>query len=44
MLLKSGYLKGAYIETINFGELDYASSEPIEITLTLKYDYVILQF
>ena len=37
-------LKGTYIETANFGELDYASSDPAEITLTLKYDYAILQF
>ena len=31
-------LKGTYIETANFGDLDYASSDPAEITLTLKYD------
>ena len=37
-------LKGAYIEMADFGELDYASSDPAEITLTLKYDYAILQF
>ena len=33
-------LKGAFIlKQLYFGDLDYASSEPIEITLTLKYDY-----
>jgi len=37
-------LKGTYIETANFGDLDYASSDPAEIQLTLKYDYAILQF
>jgi len=37
-------LVGAYIATANFGEMDYASSDPAEITLTLKYDYAILQF
>ena len=37
-------LKGTYIEQANFGDLDYASSDPAEITLTLKYDYAILQF
>ena len=37
-------LKGTYIENANFGELDYATSDPAEITLTLKYDYAILQF
>jgi len=37
-------LKGAFIQQANFGDLDYASSDPAEITLTLKYDYAILQF
>jgi len=37
-------LKGTYIETANFGDMDYATSDPAEITLTLKYDYAILQF
>ena len=37
-------LKGTYIESANFGDLDYASSDPAEIQLTLKYDYAILQF
>ena len=37
-------LKGTYIESANFGDLDYAVSDPSEIQLTLKYDYAILQF
>ena len=37
-------LKGAYIEAANFGAMDYATSDPVEIGLTLKYDYAILQF
>jgi hypothetical protein len=37
-------LKGAYIQTANFGDLDFAVSDPAEITLTLKYDYAVLQF
>ena len=37
-------LKGAYIQSADFGELDYASNDPAMITLTLKYDYAILQF
>ena len=37
-------LKGTYIEAANFGDLDYASTDPAEIELTLKYDYAILQF
>ena len=37
-------LKGTYIQTANFGEMDFANSEPVEIVCTLKYDYAILQF
>ena len=37
-------LKGAYIENANFGDMDFASSDAVEITLTLRYDYAILQF
>ncbi len=37
-------LKGAYIQTANFGDMDFASSDPVEISLTLRYDYAILKF
>tara|TARA_Y100001963_G_scaffold68717_1_gene95808 strand:- start:311 stop:799 length:489 start_codon:yes stop_codon:yes gene_type:complete len=37
-------LKGAYISDANFNDMDYASSEPLDIALTLTYDYAILQF
>ena len=37
-------LKGAYIQSANFGDMDFASSDPTEITLTLRYDYAILKF
>ena len=37
-------LKGCYIQDAQFGDMDFASSDPLEITLTLKYDYAILQF
>ena len=37
-------LKGTYIEAADFGAMDYATSAPVEIALTLKYDYAILQF
>ena len=43
-IVEEWVLKGTYIETANFGDLDYATSDPAEITLTLKYDYAILQF
>jgi hypothetical protein len=37
-------LKGAWIQAANFGELDFASSEAVDISVTLRYDYAILQF
>ena len=37
-------LKGALIEAANFGDLSFDSSDPTEISLTLRYDYAILQF
>ncbi len=37
-------LKGAMIQVANFGELAFETNEPAEITLTLRYDYAILQF
>jgi hypothetical protein len=37
-------LKGTYIQSANFGDLAFESSDPAEITLTLKYDYAILKF
>ena len=43
-IVEEWVLKGTYIENANFGDMDYATSDPAEITLTLKYDYAILQF
>jgi hypothetical protein len=37
-------LKGAWIKTANFGDLDFTSNDPVDITVTLRYDYAILQF
>ena len=37
-------LVGAYIQSANFGDLAFDSSDPTEITLTLKYDYAVLKF
>ena len=37
-------LKGAFIVTANFGDMDWSVSEPTEISITLRYDYAILQF
>ena len=37
-------LKGAFITNADFGPLTFDTAEPIEITVTLRYDYAILQF
>ena len=37
-------LKGAFIQSANFGDLAFDSNDPVEITLTLRYDYAILKF
>ena len=37
-------LKGAYIQSANFGDMAFDSSDPVEISLTLRYDYAILKF
>ena len=37
-------LKGTWIVTAAFGDMDWSVSEPADITLTLRYDYAILQF
>jgi hypothetical protein len=37
-------LKGAFINSANFGELDWASNDPLSIELGLSYDYAILEY
>ena len=37
-------LKGCYVQTAAFGTIDFSVTDPVEITLTLRYDYAILQF
>jgi|TARA_Y100000310_G_scaffold344432_1_gene457156 hypothetical protein len=37
-------LKGAWVQATNFGDLSFDSSDPVEISVTLRYDYAILQF
>ena len=37
-------MKGAWIQTATFNDLDWATNDPVEVTLTLRYDYAILQF
>ena len=37
-------LKGAFIVSADFGGLDFASNDVSEITLSLAYDYAVLEF
>jgi hypothetical protein len=37
-------LKGAFIQATSMGEMDWGVDDPVEISLTLEYDYAILQF
>ena len=37
-------LKGAWVQDANFNDLDFASNDPVDIELSLRYDYAILQF
>ena len=37
-------LKGAWIQDATFGDMAWETNEPMDITLTLRYDYAILQF
>jgi hypothetical protein len=37
-------LKGAFIVSATFGDLDWASNDPQQIELSLAYDYAILEY
>ena len=37
-------LKGAWITAANFNDMDFSSSDPVDISVTLRYDYAILEF
>ena len=36
--LESWYLEGCYLETVSYDSTDYGSSEPVTITMTIRYD------
>jgi hypothetical protein len=37
-------VKGAFLTAADFGSLDYGASDPSEISLTIRYDNVVLQY
>tara|TARA_Y100001963_G_scaffold83906_1_gene116314 strand:+ start:111 stop:599 length:489 start_codon:yes stop_codon:yes gene_type:complete len=43
-IVESWKLKGTWIQSANFNDLDFASSDPVDIEVTLRYDYAILEF
>ena len=36
--------KGAYVQSANFGDFDWSSEEPANISLTIRMDYAILNY
>lgn len=43
-IIEEWKLKGAWIQDAQFGDVDFTSSDVLDVTLTLRYDYAILQF
>ena len=43
-IVEEWILKGAWIQDATFGDFDFATSDPAEITITLRYDYAVLEF
>ena len=37
-------IKGCFITSAAFGDLDYGTEEPVDITLTLRFDNCVLQY
>jgi hypothetical protein len=37
-------LQGAWIQEVNFNDLDYSSSDPADISLVIRFDQAVLQF
>ena len=43
-IIEEWLLKGAFIADSNFGTMDWGTEESVQIELTLKYDYAVLEF
>ena len=37
-------VKGAYIKTATFGDMDWSTETPVEVSLTLGVDYCVLEY
>ena len=43
-IIEEWLLKGAFIADSYFGQMDWSTEESVQIELTLKYDYAVLEF
>ena len=43
-IVEEWILKGAYVQTANFGDMDWSSDTPVNINLTVRMDYAILNY
>ena len=43
-IVEEWILKGAYVQSANFGDMDWTSDTPVNISLTIVMDYAILNY
>ena len=43
-IVEEWIMKGAYVQQANFGEMDWSVDTPVEISLTIRMDYAILNY
>jgi hypothetical protein len=43
-IVEEWILKGAYVKSANFGEMDWSVDTPVEIQLSIRMDYAILNY
>jgi hypothetical protein len=43
-IVEEWLLKGAYIKSAQFGDMDWATDQPVEISVTMRIDYAVLNF
>ena len=42
--VEEGTVKGAFCTAVDFGTLDWSTGDPLNVSLTVSYDYAILQY
>ena len=42
--IRRAYIGDTGSTDVNFNDLDFSSSDPVDISVTLRYDYAILEF